>query len=166
MFREIQSSTLVAGWWGITAYFVNIAYVLRNLAEIRRHQANLAPPTYRDPAVVTPMPPGVPPVKPVMSRGAPVAATLTAGLIAVMLVAGAVAPSASNPAESSGRHTGPAGQLVIGSCLDASGYRVSCSNSAATWTLNREVASQYECAYYETVFQARNGRVFCAQGTP
>jgi len=52
---------------------------------------------------------------------------------------------------------------VIGSCLNADGGAVPCSDANVAWTVTWETADPQSCLTRgETAFEAWDGRVFCA----
>lgn len=163
MFREVQSDTLVKGWWGIVAVYANFVVVLMNLWTVLRHQRGLPPQSRRDPNVVTPLPPGLPLSKPLLRRPAPIVASAVAATIMAMLfTTSGSSGSPSGPVGPSNRSTGgPAG-----TCLDANGTAADCSGPLAKFRLTKQVMSASECSPTETVFQNAAGHIYCAESMP
>ncbi len=63
MFRMVQNSTMIKGWWGVIAFFANIGYILHNLtvlSDIRSLPAPVPPPAPLNTPLPFPMPPGRP----------------------------------------------------------------------------------------------------------
>ena len=63
MFRMVQNSTMIKGWWGVIAFFANIGYILHNLTvlgEIRSVPTPSPPPKPLNTPLPFPMPPGRP----------------------------------------------------------------------------------------------------------
>jgi len=158
LFRELQSETLVKGWWGIISAFVNVGTVLSNWSAIRGHRARLPEPNRRDPAVISPLAPGRPLARPVLGRPGPILATLAFAWLAFGTALGAI----SNAVEG-----GAAGQREsevqspVGSCLDESGYVADCDGSAAVYRITQQVPSAASCGSLE-VFTSNGGNVYCA----
>jgi hypothetical protein len=63
MFREMQKSTLIMGWWGLISFFANILYIFTNLdarADLRRLPSPSPTPRTRFAPLPYPMSPGRP----------------------------------------------------------------------------------------------------------
>lgn len=169
LFRQIQASTLTTGWWGITAFFVNIGNVFGNLSQIRKHQGSLGPPEARDPLVYSPLPPGLPPTAPVIQRSGPVLSTLAAAGLALVLAVGVAGPQLVSPesgaetSESEGTYEPGEQSAVIGLCLDPDGAPVGCGSYLAAWQITRQVDSEYYCGFSETPFETSEGLIYCAR---
>jgi hypothetical protein len=163
-FRAVQSDTLVTGWWGIFAVYANLVVVVWNVVNLAGHQRGLPQPSFRDPAVASPFPPGLPLAPPVLRRPASILATLVAAAVMFFLIV--VAPDGTNaqsdnppaPAPSPSTTVDP----VIGTCLDANGSVADCSGPLAQFRIAKRVYSGSQCDYNETVFSTVSGAVYCA----
>lgn len=155
-FREIQSSTLLTGWWGLIAPVVNIWALIVNAAQIQR-VAGMPWPLSRQPEIVAPSRVPMFEVRPVRSR--------PGSWLVPALVATVVALVVADVALSSTRATAPstgATDSVIGTCMDAAGYETPCGQSDAVWRITQRGPT---CAANETVFVDERDRSFCARRT-
>ena len=160
MFRETQSRTLVWGWWGVIAFFANLANVFGNIGAIRSHQRHLAPPQYRDPAVISPLPPGLPLSKPIHRRVAPMLVSIAVPLLLLGMTASALGNAGTG---TSGGDGGTPTVDMVGTCLTWNGNQVSCADYGAQWRITRETPYAASCAdFSEKAFEAPDHRIFCA----
>lgn len=151
LFRELQSATLVTGWWGVLAPLANLVAIKGNLGA-RTTVLRLAPPGERDPNVSTPFPPGMPAVIPVTHRPAPWFASVGAAVLAGALIAANAQEVPSEPID-------PTAAEV---CLDADGYELDCDSDEAVWQIDGEVTSEAECRPSQTAFEDGQGLIYCA----
>jgi hypothetical protein len=125
MFRALTNRTLYAGWWGIIAFFANLAIVVGNLSSRWRLRSANEPHAGRDPSVVTPFRSPMPVGRPLLARFGPYFA---AGVIALVL--GLVA----NGGQQGNVNSPPGPQSFLGQCVTSpdgttvSGF-VDCSQS-------------------------------------
>lgn len=156
MFREMQSSTMIRGWWGLIAPLANVAALVANLGQYSR--ISRAPqPRSRDPHVVTPPPGPVPPGRPVFCRMGP---WLALGVVTVILVA--VAGNLGSTSD--GSRTSPGDTRdddgAIGTCMDSGGFIVSCADVDAVCRITNEGPT---CASTQAAFEdPATGRTYCA----
>lgn len=157
MFRTVQASTLVTGWWALLAAVMNVRFLVGNYVAVRRHRRMVPPPQHRDPLVVTPMDPPVAPVRPVFLRVGPVVATaFVSGLFALFVVGMVVGASAGS------EDYDPDPVTKVGTCLDRFGHEVGCLDSEAAYELTARVSSVSRCGYLD-VFEADNGDIYCGK---
>lgn len=157
MFREVQSTTLIRGWWGLFAFFYNVGAIISNISAVNRHKATVPPGQYRDAAVVAPVPPGMPLSKPVMKR----VGSFVAPGIAVWIIAGLVAAGVSENNSGGGSSDDSQGSR-IGMCLTAGGRETDCDFEDAAYEIEEEVAYVDDCGA-RFAFEAENGGIFCAR---
>lgn len=154
MFREAQSATLIRGWWGVVAPWLNIVILVQNVYKIRSHSRMNAPRS-RDPEVMTPFPPGIPLARPVASRLGPWLATL-----AFLAVVGAIVIDAVEaPAEQSPL------TRQIGTCVASEGRAVECDDATAAYRIVEWVYLAKSCGSM-AVLTSSEGFMYCAVSTP
>lgn len=157
LFREVQTRTLVRGWWGLTAMFATVGVLVANAWHIGRHTRRLKGPVYRDPAVVTPMPPGLPLVLPVMGRLRSWVAPLAfMGVFATVAALGQPA-TGGDPID----YDPGVPSTAIGVCLDLDGLEVDCFGLDAAYIIDQIATYPSDCGYL-TPFEDDYGTVFCA----
>lgn len=161
-FREIQSETLIKGWWGIIAIYANVVVALMNVFAWRGHQTGLPAPQRRDPDVVAPFPPGLGLAGPVFKRP-PVLLASGAAIIgyALLITAGSANDNSTPDPTAPIRDSGSS----IGTCLDVNGGIADCSGPAARYQITEQVPAASYCGYLE-VFTDSEGHVYCARVVP
>jgi hypothetical protein len=157
VFREYQASTLAWGWWGLIAFFANFAYVIGNWQSVSGLLHRVPTPAGRDPAVVSPLPPGLPISNPVLRRLSPL---LGCGLVVTAVATIAVLAISTSDGESSPPQSSPVGQ-----CLTADGRVADCSQGTAVYKIVDQVPDTSSCPESQEVFTSSAG-VFCAVTLP
>lgn len=161
VFREYQASTLTAGWWGIIAFFANIAYVVGNWAAIRQHRLRVPKPQGRDSTVVSPLPPGLPLSKPILRRVGPILGSGLAVATVALLAGLAITSGDPSSTESPPPTTSPVGQ-----CLTEAGFVADCDGSTAAYKIVLQVTDVRSCHPPNVAFTSEHGDVFCAERLP
>lgn len=121
LFREMQNSTLLRGWWGVISFFANLSSIFWNL-NARRHLKRLGPPTSRASDVEAPLPGPIPVGAPLHRRAG---IYVTAAALAIFVAAGAA--DSEEPIETDN-------EILVGTCftMTADGYFdeiVSCTDA-------------------------------------
>ena len=123
MFRQIQNSTMIRGWWGIIAFFANIGYVLHNLvalANLRSMPEPHPPGQLLDTPLPFPMAPG----RPLLLRTG-IWVSAIAIVIASAFAFGRTSGFNGASSSSSGQGSGAGGTpLVVGKCVSGSGQQI------------------------------------------
>lgn len=158
MFREIQATNLVQGWWGVISIFATVAYLVQNAAQVRQHDRKTMGSVSRDPAVNSPLPTRPPLTRPVLGRLGPWVAMSFAGLLLFAFIAATV-----DPAYNGGSADSDGGQTTgDGSCLTSAGLVTDCTGTDAYWVITHDVTSPDQCDVNEESFSSSDGRMFCA----
>ncbi len=121
IFRQVQNSTLLFGWWGVIAFFANFTYILRNLGAWMLLKG-LAPPGPRPGWSYAVRPQPMPPTKPLYRR----AGIYVAAVFLIWLGASLANHHASNAGGSSSNPTPQvsAPAFAIGDCVSSSGNEI------------------------------------------
>lgn len=157
LFRETQSANLLKGWWSILGLYVNLYAIIANAWAVERHRRTTPQPAYRDPSVVTPLPPGLESAASVFRRPAPILSTIAA--LAVFAALGA-ASSSGDTSQSDGQGE----EDAVGRCLDFDGGATDCSGPEARWRIVQETTTQTVCIDRGLdTFEASDGTLYCAE---
>lgn len=176
--REMQTETLVRGWWGIISFLYNPLIAIGNATQLRR-AGRMANPQ----AVKTSLRPPVDPGPPMGNRRAPLVVSIIALLIAGGIIGIAVAanqprdPVTSSGTASSSFSSGssslgtnsksnrsiPVSTFTLGGCVDINltgALPVSCSGYFNGRVVNVSNSSR-NCYSIADIYVQEGGRVYC-----
>ena len=121
IFRQVQNSTLLFGWWGILSFFANFTYILRNLGAWMLLKG-LAPPGPRPGWSYAVRPEPMPATKPLYRR----AGIYVATVFLIWLGASFANHHASNAGGSSSNSTPQvsAPAFAVGDCVSSAGNEI------------------------------------------
>jgi DnaJ domain len=179
MFRIIQNRTMIQGWWGVTAFFLNFFTILGNLGALALLRS-ISPPTSITPGTTAPLPFPAPMGRPLLFRSGvwiSIFALTIATLITYQIVThkssanSSANTSVNAPSSNPTTSTDP---LAVGKCVTASGQSVTgivnCSQSHFAQIVGIG-ATQNDCPNDTTQYFSENssspnpGRVICLDST-
>lgn len=148
MLREVQADTLTKGWWGfifLGGYIATLWNVTGNILRFRRHHRLVGPMVGRDPDVVTPIPPGIPPGPPIHRRPGPVLASGAAAALVGLLFYAATTDEDPSGGPPPAEERDPPPGVEVGTCFDRQALIVDCRSPEAYAVIASKVVTPEQC---------------------